>query len=114
MGLGMAPNEAGGMIGKTGVRSPLRSQFLNAVGTPPDSRISSFGGLPTSSPGGFNTARPSWLQQQSLSGGMMAPPPAKVGTGVGGGLGAGGVGAVQKPAHDADDDLFALDDLLEG
>jgi len=103
------------MIGNTTVRSPLRSQFPNPVGTPPDSRLSSFGGLsnlPTSSPGGFNIVRPSWLQQhQSSSGGMMAPPPAKVGTGAGAGLGSGGVGGAQKPVHDTEDDLFAFDDL---
>jgi hypothetical protein len=112
MGMGMQHNEGGGMIGNTSVRSPLRSQFLNAVGTPPDSRLSSFGGLPTSSsPGGFSAVRP-WLQQhQGSSGGMMAPPPTKVGTGVGAGLGSGGVGAIQKPAHDTEDDLFAFDDL---
>lgn len=133
-GFGVGSNEGGtggmtsGGLGKpAGVRSPLRSQFLgngaNAVGTPPDGgRVLSFGGLPalsnalSSSPAGAGAVRPSWLQQQQQNVGLMAPPPPKVGTGLGGGLGMGGVGVGiggggRKPVHDADDDLFALDDL---
>ena len=121
IGSGIGANESSqsGLSSKlAGVRSPLRSQFIGgaAIGTPPDSgpRMPMFGGLPplpatlSSSPGGVSAIRPSWMQQHAHQG-LMAPPPPKVGTGVGGGLGAGGVGV--KPAHDAEDDLFALDDL---
>ena len=116
MGMGMGSNDASSVIGKTGLLSPLRSQFFNAIGTSPDSRVSSSGGLPnlpalSSSPGGLNPIRPSWTQLQSSPGGMMASPPPKVGTGTGGGLPPGGLGATQKPVHDTEE-LFTLD--LEG